>query len=106
MPSYTPTGYALNGGVSHSGGTISLSFRSGDSSYTITQQSSNWNSQTLLDNTLALGGSHETIEKNGQTIYVYDNGTRAAWVNGGVRYDITGNAQLSTDDIVAIATSL
>lgn len=106
MPGYTPTGYALQDGVKRSGGTVSLSFRSGDSRYTITQQSSNWNSQTLLDNTLALNGKHQTVEKNGQTIYVYGNGTNAAWVNGGVRYDITGNAQLSTDDIVAIATSL
>ena len=106
MPAYTPTGYALQDGVKRSGGTVSLRFRSGDSSYTITQQSSNWNSQTLLDNTLALGGSHETVQRNGQTIYVYDDSTRAAWVNGGVRYDINGNAQLSTDDIVAIAASL
>lgn len=106
MPSYTPTGYALKDGIKRSGGTVSLSFRSGDSSYTVTQQSSNWNSQTLLDNTLALNGDHQTVQKNGQTIYVYGDSTNAAWVNGGVRYDITGNAQLSTDDIISIATSL
>lgn len=106
MPAYSPTGYALEGGVKRSGGTISLSFRSGDSSYTVTQQSSNWNSQTLLDNTLALNGKHETVERNGQTIYVYDKGTSASWVNGGVRYDLNGNAQLSADEIVSIATSL
>ncbi len=106
MPSYAPTGYALQGGVKRTGGTVRLSFRSGSSQYTITQQSSNWNSQTLLDNTLALNGKHQTVEKNGQTIYVYDHSTSASWVNGGVRYDITGNAELSTEDIVAIATSL
>ncbi len=106
MPSYLPTGYALEDGVQRSGGTISLSFRSGDSNFRITQQSSDWNSQTLLDNTLALNGQHETVEKNGQTIFVYDNSTRAAWVNGGVRYDISGNAQLSSDEIVSIAASL
>lgn len=106
MPSYTPTGYALASGIAHAGGTVRLSFRSGSSYYTITQQSSNWNSQTLLDNTLALNGQHQTVQQNGQTIYVYDHSTSASWVNGGVRYDITGNAELSTDDIVAIATSL
>ncbi len=106
MPGYTPTGYALQGGIKRSGGTVSLSFRSGDSSYTITQQASDWNSQTLLDNTLALNGSHDTIQKNGQTIYLYGNGANASWVNGGVRYDVTGNAQLSDDDVAAIATSL
>jgi hypothetical protein len=105
-PSYTPTGYALIGGVKRSGGIVTLSFRSGDSQYTITQQASDWNSQTLLDNTLALAGSHDTLQKNGQTIYIYGNGTNAAWVNGGVRYDVTGNAELSDDEITAIATSL
>jgi hypothetical protein len=105
-PSYVPTGYALEKGVERDGGTVSMSFRSGDSRFTITQQASNWNSQTLLDNTLALSGRHETVQKNGQTIYVYGNGANAAWVNSGIRYDVTGNAQLSKDEIATIATSL
>jgi Domain of unknown function (DUF4367) len=103
-PGYTPTGYEMAGGIQRSGGTVSMSFRSGASSYTLTQQASEWTSQTLLDNTLALSGSHKTIQKNGQTIYVYDSG--AAWVNGGIRYDLSGNADLSTDELTAIATSL
>ena len=106
MPDYRPTGYALTGGVQRIGGTVSVSFRSGANNYTITQQSSDWNSQTLLDNTLALAGDYQTIQKNGQTIYMYGNGANAAWVNGGVRYDLTGNATLSRDDIANIAASL
>lgn len=106
MPSYSPVGYKLVDGVKRYGGTISLTYRSGASSYTITQQSSGWNSQTLLDNTLALSGPHDTVVQNGQTIYIYDDGSSAAWVNGGVRYDLTGNATLSSDDIAEIATSL
>lgn len=106
MPGYAPTGYALAGGVKQAGGTVTVSFHSGDSYYNLTQQSSNWNSQTLLDNTLALSGAHQTVEKNGQTIYIYGHGANASWVNGGVRYDITGNAQLSKDEISSIAASL
>jgi len=107
LPTYAPTGYALEGGVKRSGNTITLSFRSGDQMYRITQQSSNWNSQTLLDSTLALSDGHQTVQKNGQTIYIYkDGGINAAWVNGGVRYDLTGNAQLSKDEIASIAASL
>lgn len=106
LPDYRPAGYARTGGIERVGGTVSVSFRSGAHNYTVTQQASDWNSQTLLDNTLALGGEHATIQKNGQTIYVYGNGMSAAWVNGGVRYDLTGNAALSKDDIASIATSL
>jgi hypothetical protein len=42
----------------------------------------------------------------GKTIYLYNNGANAAWVNGGVLYQITGNANLSSDQIVSIADSL
>src|SRR5690606_11024372 len=67
MPDYVPAGYALENGVQRSGGTVTLSFRSGDSRFRINQQSSDWNSQTLLDSTLALGGDYKTVQKNGQT---------------------------------------
>ena len=105
IPSYAPTGYALRGGVHSSGGTVSMHFVSGDSSYQITQQSSNWDSQALLDNTLALSGPHRTIQRGGRTIYIYD-GSNAAWVTGNVRYDITGSASLSPDELAAIAASM
>jgi hypothetical protein len=105
MPTYAPTGYALRGGVHHSGGTVTMNFASGDSSYQITQQSSNWDSQALLDNTLALSGPHHTLERSGRTIYVY-GGSNASWVTGNVRYDITGNASLNADELAAIATSM
>lgn len=107
LPTHVPTGYSLAGKVERSGDTISVSFRSGASQYRITQQPSNWNSQTLLDDTLALDGRHQTVQKNGQTIYIYqDGGTNAVWVNGGIRYDLTGNAELSQDEVIAIATSM
>jgi hypothetical protein len=106
LPGYRPTGYALRGGIQRNGGTVSMSFTSGDSSYTITEQSSNWDSQTLLDNTLALAGQHQTIERNGRTIYIYGNNASAAWVTGNIRYDITGNASLGSDQLANIAASM
>lgn len=105
IPSYAPTGYALRGGVHHSGGTVSMSYASGDSAYQITQQSSNWDSQALLDNTLALSGPHRTIQRSGRTIYIYD-GSNASWVTGNVRYDITGTASLSAEELASIAASM
>lgn len=105
MPGFRPTGYALQS-ISHDGGTVTLRFVSGDSSYQITQQSSNWDSQSLLDNTLALSGPHETIERAGRTIYIYGDGANASWVTGNVRYDITGDASLSADELADIAASM
>jgi hypothetical protein len=106
MPGYKPLGYTLRGGVRQEGGTVSMRFSSGDSTYIVTQQSSDWDSQSLLDNMLALGGGHQTVQKDGRTIYIYNGGSSAAWVTGDIRYDITGSASLSADDIVHIATSM
>lgn len=105
LPGYAPTGFALRGGVQRAGNTVSMRYQSGDQAYTITQQASNWNSQTLVENTLALSDHHQTLQAGGRTIYVY-NGSNAVWVDGNVRYDVTGNAPLSADDITALARSL
>jgi len=106
LPDYKPTGYALQGGVKRTGNTVSVTYRSGDSSYTITQQPSDWNSQTLAENTLALSGdNHQTVDANGRIVYIYD-GNNAVWVNGGVRYDLNTHASLTTDDITKLAASL
>jgi hypothetical protein len=108
MPAYKPTGYALRGGVHHDGGTVSMHFTSGDSTFQVTQQSSSWDSQALLDNTLALTGPHQTIQRNGRTIFIYSNNdsANAAWVTGNVRYDITGDASLSPNQLADIAASM
>jgi hypothetical protein len=105
MPGYTPTGFALRGGVERAGNTVSMQYQSGEHAYTITQQPSDWNSQTLVENTLALGGDHKTVQSGGRTIYIYDD-HNAVWVDGNVRYDVTGNAPLSEKDIASLATSL
>lgn len=106
VPGYKPVGYTMAGRVKNQGGKISVQFRSGDSGYTVSQQASDWDSQTLVENTPGLSNRpHQTVQSNGRIVYVYGNGT-ASWVNGGVRYDITGNAGLSTDELAAIAASM
>lgn len=106
LPDYKPTGYALKDGVKTDGNQVKLSFYSGDSSYTITQQASDWNSQTLLENYVALNAAnHQTVQSQGRTIYIWD-GNKAAWVDGGVRYEVSGNAPLSANDIVKLAASI
>lgn len=106
MPSYRPTGYALDGGVQSSRGKVAMEFRSGDSSFKITQETSDWNSATLLDQKAEeQGAPDQTIQSKGRIIYLYDDST-ATWVNGGVRYEISGNAALDADELVSLATSM
>lgn len=106
MPRYQPLGYAMEGDIKSSEGRIAMHFRSGDSGYTITQTASDWNSQTLLDAyTDKHGAPERTVQSQGRIIYLYDE-TRATWVNGGVQYEITGNASLTSEDLVSLATSM
>jgi hypothetical protein len=106
MPAYQPTGYALDGGIESAEGKVAMNFRSGDRLYTVTQEASDWNSSTLLDQTAAQRGApSQTIQSKGRTIYIYDD-SNATWVNGGVRYQVNGNAPLHADELVSLATSM
>ena len=107
-PNYRPDGYALNGPVTYSDGRVSMNFKSngGNSSFTVNQSKSSWNSDAVLDNyvTPKAGDSYMPYTERGLTIFTYDNS--AAWVNGGILYTIEGDAPLSGDQIRQIATSL
>jgi len=105
LPSYKPTGYALDGGIHASNGIVSANFKSGDSGYTVQQQESNWDSQTLLDNVVSMASSdHKTYQSQGRTVYIY--GDNAAWVNGGVLYSMKISGSLTSQQVVSIATSM
>lgn len=107
-PSYNPDGYSFEGPVAFEQGKVQLQFKSngGGEGYTITQKNSDWNSVAVLDNLVkkVSGDEREIHSIGGITVYTY--GTRAAWTNGGVLYTIDGNAPLSSDQLVHIASSM
>lgn len=107
-PAYHPDGYSLNGPVAYSQGEVSMKFaaNAGPQNFTITQSKSSWDSSALLDNYVKQqsNGNEITNIIHGVTVYTYNE--NAAWVNGGVLYKIVGNAPLSSDQILHIATSM
>lgn len=108
LPSYNPSGFSFNGPVQYSSGQVVVDFKSNtdDREYKVTQQTSNWSSDSLLSNFVASEGrQYQTYQDRGRTIYIYDN-NNATWVNGGVWYQIEGKSELTTDQLVRIATSL
>lgn len=105
LPSYAPTGYARAGGIQAQHGVVATKYQSGSSSYTLQQQTSDWDSQTLYDNVVAMADAEsETVTGQGRTVYVYGN--KAAWVNGGVLYSMQTQGDISKDEILSIATSM
>ena len=105
MPAYKPAGYSLTGPVAYTAGEIQLKYDDASTSYTLTQRQSTWDAQALLQNYVEKQSpNYMTYQDEGLTIYIY-NGD-AAWVNGGVFYSVDGNANLSSDQILNIATSM
>ncbi len=108
MPAYAPEGYKKQPASSQDG-KVAISFVSpvDNSGFTLTQEPSNWDSQTLFDTIVSqqTTTSYQTVQHNGRTIYIYDDAD-AAWVDGGMLYKVTGSAPLTSDQIISIATSL
>lgn len=107
LPGYNPSGYTLSGPVVYSPGKITVNFSSNsdDRDYTLTQQVSNWNSQALIDNFFAVKNKDfETYQEKGKTIFLYDD-KNATWVSGGVWYQIQDADELSSSQILNIASS-
>ena len=108
FPDYRPDGYRFAGPVAYAPGQVSMTFKAngGDRSYTVTEQSSSWDSQAVYDNLVAKAsdGGYITNSQQGLTVYTYGN--KAAWVNGGILYTIDGDAPLSNEQLLDIAGSL
>lgn len=107
-PGYKPDGYSINGLVTYNKDTVTMKFASngGPQSYTIDQTKKNWDSSAVLENYVKpkVGGSYIPYSERGLTIYTFEN--NAAWVNNGTFYTISGDAPLSSDQILHIASSM
>lgn len=105
MPAYRPSGYAIKG-MTYSPGSVTIGFKSNGGSFNVIQKSSNWDSETLLQNYVATSGqAYNAYSAAGRTVYVYGN-DNATWVNGGIWYQINDQGQLNKDQLINLATSM
>lgn len=107
LPNYTPAGYERQSAQA-ADGKVAISFLSPTqhNNFTLTQESSSWDSQTLFDSIVAQENTtYQTVQSNGRTIYLY-GGDKAAWVDGGILYKVDGNAKLNSDQVISLATSM
>lgn len=107
-PGYVPRDYTLSGIVSAEG-KITLNFTNSESSdaFSITEESSSWDSNALLNNYIKekYGDNYTTVREQGLTIYI--SGSSAAWANGGIVYKLEANlGSLTKKQITSIAASL
>ncbi len=108
MPNYQPSGFSFKGPIQYSAGQVTVSFKSNTDNreYQVKQQASNWNSDALLANYVDVGQKqYQTYQDRGRTLYIYD-GSNATWVDDGVWYQIEGESNMSTDQLIRIAASI
>lgn len=107
FPNYQPSGFSLSGPITYAPGEVNINYKSNsnDNGFTLTQKAADWDSQAVLDNYVRKQSStYLTFQERGITIYTFSN--KAAWSNGGMLYTLDGNASLSSDQILRLASSL
>lgn len=108
IPGYKPSGFSFKGPISYSSGQVKITYKSNtdNRNYSLTQRSSNWNSDALLANyVIAENKQYQTYLDRGRTLYIYD-GSNATWVDNGIWYQVEGNSNMTTDQLVRIASSI
>ncbi len=97
-PSYVPRDYSL-GNINSEAGKISMTFNGpDDSSFTLVEEKSSWDSSALLRNYVEPNWHEDytTTHEQGITIYIANNNSDAIWVNSGVLYQITSSGTMLT----------
>ncbi len=105
-PKYVPNDYILSD-VTSSSGKVTIHFKKGSDGFGITEESSNWDSDALLNNYVKMtyGNDYTVVREQGLTIYMGDNWE--AWVNGGMLYKLfIDSGNLTKKQMKSIATSL
>ncbi|MCA9348175.1 DUF4367 domain-containing protein [Candidatus Saccharibacteria bacterium] len=108
LPSYQPSGFTLSHQIQYDPGQVTVKFASNsdERNFTITQKETTWNSDALLSSYVSTKTSQvQTYENKGRTIYLYGD-NNATWVDGGVWYDIAGDSELNSDQLLKIASSM
>lgn len=108
-PSYIPRDYSLSD-INSEDGKITIVFEGPDnSSFTLIEEKSSWDSSALLRNYVepTWEDNYATTHEQGITIYIANDTSDAAWVNGGVLYKITSSGTaLTKKQVRSIVTSL
>lgn len=108
IPGTTPAGYAFKGPINYSQNVIAVSYKSNSDNrnFKIVQRPTGWSSEALLTNYVqGTNLKYQAYNDRGLTVYIMDN-NNAAWVNGGVWFTLTSSGELSTDQILAMASSM
>lgn len=109
LPTYLPSSYAQIGKPTIKPGEVTLNYNgpSATRPLVITQKRTDMDAGSLRDSHVSQkSDNYQAIPGQGLTVYLYEAGNVATWVNHGVWYTVTGAATLGRDQILKIAYGL
>ncbi len=109
VPGYTAAGFSFTQPIVYSTGSVTVNFKANDHSnraYSITQMTSNMDNAALSASVVPKNTQVQTSTVEGTTVYIYGSANNAAWVNHGMEYKINDSANLNSDQLLKIASSL
>lgn len=108
LPKGVPSNFAVSSVRASGEGTVIVNYASRADSrvFALTQARADATSASL-ESTIAQisNNNYQTYQAGGITLYMSEN-NRVDWIDGGVRYNISGETGFSPDQIASIATSL
>lgn len=109
VPKGIPSNFQMDKSVDSSPGQITVSYKSrnDDREFALTQQVASDTTQESLEESVKQSsrGEYQTYQTNGIKLFIVTAG-RADWVDAGVRYSLSGNSGLSSEQLATIASSL
>ena len=109
IPKGIPSNFAIGKTIDASKGQVTLSFisRTDDRRFSVTQQTSNNMDSSGLEAAIASSHSktYQSYDSNGIKLFITGPGS-ADWIDGNMRFNISGNSGLSSEQLATIARSL
>lgn len=109
VPNGIPSNFQMSNNIDYAPGLITLSFKSQNDKreFTITQQKITEGTQESLEKAIAISakGNYQTYQTNGLKLFMVDVG-EADWIDGNMRYSVSGESGLSSEQLATIAASL
>lgn len=107
LPNYRPAGFSI-GKFAYSPGHVSINFHSNSDGrhFALLENSSNWDSATLLNDYVAQKSkTYQTVMTAGRTVYIYGQ-NNATWVADGIWYRVDSQNALSSTQLIDLAASI
>ncbi|MCA9349712.1 hypothetical protein KC853_01545 [Candidatus Saccharibacteria bacterium] len=109
VPGYLPSGWQLSRDIKIEDNSLTYSLvnTTDRATMAISQQSSQWTDQDLIEDYISsVSDSYQALRTGGQTLYIYGD-NQISWINDGLWYRIEGDSnQLAKDQLIKIASNI